>query len=147
MNRFQSLFSWNLLLMAMEWEAGMAQISFQSLFSWNLLLMNTVRLDAPDSAWFQSLFSWNLLLMSRNYEGLWSRTIRFQSLFSWNLLLMVLLLRISSHTSYVSILVFVELALDGLKSKSNSLTATCFNPCFRGTCSWWPGCSGLARSR
>ena len=36
----------------------------------------------------------------------------FQSLFSWNLLLMTIYLKLAGRTGYVSILVFVELALD-----------------------------------
>ena len=39
--------------------------------------------------------------------------IMFQSLFSWNLLLMAFLAGSSSQRNGVSILVFVELALDG----------------------------------
>ena len=38
-------------------------------------------------------------------------------------------------SSTVSILVFVELALDGLVGAGNSVQGACFNPCFRGTCS------------
>ena len=37
---------------------------FQSLFSWNLLLMLASSCLNMSSIWFQSLFSWNLLLMS-----------------------------------------------------------------------------------
>ena len=36
---------------------------FQSLFSWNLLLMFKASLVDPTNKQFQSLFSWNLLLM------------------------------------------------------------------------------------
>ncbi len=35
----------------------------------------------------------------------------------------------------VSILVFVELALDDLRGRSMVVGLICFNPCFRGTCS------------
>ena len=61
---------------------------------------------------FQSLFSWNLLLMQHVRD----QDIQeggFQSLFSWNLLLMLRILCHLGRTSIVSILVFVELALDG----------------------------------
>jgi len=84
----------------------------------------------------------------------------FQSLFSWNLLLMHLLISITPTWSGVSILVFVELALDAemttfhleIECEFQSLFSwnlllmlspgigssngrTGFNPCFRGTCS------------
>ena len=36
----------------------------------------------------------------------------------------------------VSILVFVELALDVYRIRMKSFRSTSFNPCFRGTCSW-----------
>ena len=63
---FQSLFSWNLLLM-IEMVAGPEHVTwkFQSLFSWNLLLMVETRNADGDKESFQSLFSWNLLLMSK----------------------------------------------------------------------------------
>ena len=35
----------------------------------------------------------------------------------------------------VSILVFVELALDVRRVEANRYKTLCFNPCFRGTCS------------
>ena len=136
---FQSLFSWNLLLMMSMPRLApiLSRVSilvfvelaldvperrdqearkhkFQSLFSWNLLLMFLSFSLYRRCSMFQSLFSWNLLLMSMGmcYRG---RYVRFQSLFSWNLLLMfgtigTFLIRIQ-----VSILVFVELALDVLE--------------------------------
>ena len=122
--------------------------------------------DCPDSncieeALFQSLFSWNLLSMVLlNLFSTQTAEYKFQSLFSWNLLSMIIpswpqvLLRV------VSILVFVELALDdtiqppmgGLMWGFQSLFSwnllsmidltqrilhptLGFNPCFRGTCS------------
>ena len=39
-------------------------LEFQSLFSWNLLLMELEDALVEERAKFQSLFSWNLLLMS-----------------------------------------------------------------------------------
>ena len=85
---FQSLFSWNLLLMrerrdvslctavvsilvfvelALDAEHNFGHLVslhvFQSLFSWNLLLMHTPGGGRQPVTWFQSLFSWNLLLM------------------------------------------------------------------------------------
>ena len=108
---------------------------------------------------FQSLFSWNLLLMPAKEYSAWACNIVFQSLFSWNLLLMSPpgLLIISSRgvsilvfvelaldatpntpfsvSVHVSILVFVELALDVMGLSCAMTTHACFNPCFRGTCS------------
>ena len=60
----------------------------------------------------------------------------FQSLFSWNLLLMRRLDVVLSALAGVSILVFVELALDDqFLLMVMALGTWCFNPCFRGTCS------------
>ena len=110
---------------------------------------------------FQSLFSWNLLLMHRQLshgrprggvsilvfvelaldgcEMRYMRILRqmFQSLFSWNLLLMREGRRCCQEYQAVSILVFVELALDDLHFSVLEKKSICFNPCFRGTCSWW----------
>ena len=61
---------------------------------------------------FQSLFSWNLLLMKEMKDNGRKCDWMFQSLFSWNLLLMYDSGRCWSHPDRVSILVFVELALD-----------------------------------
>ena len=109
---FQSLFSWNLLLMTLtRIRFDRRQLLFESLFWWYLLLMKTVRAKILDDAEFQSLFSWNLLLMTACFFPR-CPTDEFQSLFSWNLLLMVNT-RIDTSDKYrVSILVFVELALD-----------------------------------
>ncbi len=41
------------------------------------------------------------------------------------------------HQPTVSILVFVELALDAYLMRSAESSSIRFNPCFRGTCSWW----------
>ena len=60
---------------------------------------------------FQSLFSWNLLLMLF-CGALGLVNDMFQSLFSWNLLLMGDGSHSRSFIMIVSILVFVELALD-----------------------------------
>ena len=65
------------------------------------------------------------------------RVVMFQSLFSWNLLLMFEFLGGSSYSLLrVSILVFVELALDAAELFCPRVYSLCFNPCFRGTCSW-----------
>ena len=40
-----------------------------------------------------------------------------------------------SLNTFVSILVFVELALDVRKKVLPAALRSCFNPCFRGTCS------------
>ncbi len=42
-------------------------LEFQSLFSWNLLLMKYAILENVAALRFQSLFSWNLLLMCMRY--------------------------------------------------------------------------------
>jgi len=67
----------------------------------------------------------------------------FQSLFSWNLLLMIIQLDMLSTWIQVSILVFVELALDELDQFLPIFLPSCFNPCFRGTCSWWTTLTNL----
>ncbi len=61
----------------------------------------------------------------------------FQSLFSWNLLLMLPFCYQATNCQNVSILVFVELALDANDRHFNLGGFEGFNPCFRGTCSWW----------
>ena len=134
---FQSLFSWNLLLMSRWNQPPKTRISsfnpcfrgtcswceletairaavsvFQSLFSWNLLLMSNWHCKKTRHYKFQSLFSWNLLLMSIGSICSWAYVL-FQSLFSWNLLLMWKLISGPARCWMVSILVFVELALDG----------------------------------
>ena len=60
---------------------------------------------------------------------------KFQSLFSWNLLLMMESIAAIMAVDPVSILVFVELALDAARGWMISRGRTGFNPCFRGTCS------------
>ena len=40
-----------------------------------------------------------------------------------------------NNADLVSILVFVELALDGFNAFNIDESMACFNPCFRGTCS------------
>jgi len=83
----------------------------------------------------------------------------FQSLFSWNLLLMSMVTELHRRSRHVSILVFVELALDDRGGREMTFkllfqslfswnlllmsgilmvpgcTWGSFNPCFRGTCS------------
>jgi len=98
---------------------GPASSWFQSLFSWNLILMAAQPGGEIMSIQFQSLFSWNLLLMVGNAQD-HSLGTTFQSLFSWNLLLMPPREGVEGRSQDVSILVFVELALDGWKVGSES---------------------------
>jgi len=81
-------------------------------------------------------------------EALRQLFVEFQSLFSWNLLLMDTAKFAFTIASNVSILVFVELALDGFMQYNMVCISSCFNPCFRGTCSWWSnGVSKLPSAR
>ena len=87
---------------------------FQSLFSWNLLLMNICeKCDGSGQIEFQSLFSWNLLLMCNACQMLCTVVTSFNPCFrgtcSW----------------------WKLMSTDGRFVRSG------FNPCFRGTCSWW----------
>ena len=133
---FQSLFSWNLLLMM-----SMPRLA-PILSRVSILVFVELALDVPERRdqearkhKFQSLFSWNLLLMFLSFS-LYRRCSMFQSLFSWNLLLMGRPWRASFVPGEpVSILVFVELALDVPKEYSRAYCLFSFNPCFRGTCS------------
>ncbi len=138
---FQSLFSWNLLLDAgFLGPARLLPGEFQSLFSWNLLLDKTLEAGGGQGlVEFQSLFSWNLLLDFFPSKAAIT-FLTFQSLFSWNLLLDHPISLLSLFLVHVSILVFVELAL-GLLNILNLARKLklCFNPCFRGTCSWTSG--------
>ena len=162
-----------------------AYMEFQSLFSWNLLLMNIHRdLQCRQPGVSILVFVELALDVCQNTKGRYAhigvsilvfvelaldvlpsacsatRARSFQSLFSWNLLLMYILKSLKGFTWNVSILVFVELALDAQrcrvscyrekfqslfswnlllmnKPKCNMSAADlCFNPCFRGTCSW-----------
>ncbi len=84
---FQSLFSWNSLLNLIRGDTKPREIQFQSLFSWNSLLnIDTAQYRVPISQ-FQSLFSWNSLLNENHGCGVVCPLL-------------------------VSILVFVELALE-----------------------------------
>ena len=132
---FQSLFSWNLLLMRQQIRCCRAWPLVSILVFVELALDdgNVFEQMAKEVATFQSLFSWNLLLM---VHFVMPRAVRisFQSLFSWNLLLMRSPTSRATGKNAVSILVFVELALDASwANRTASLSS--FNPCFRGTCS------------
>ena len=159
---FQSLFSWNLLLMCARlatfgrfrfrfnpcfrgtcswWPKHhprpSQRIPFQSLFSWNLLLMGTLdsAFGSPIEGFnpcFRGTCSWCPSVEVSSYR----LYVEFQSLFSWNLLLMGR--RPGHHPDriQVSILVFVELALDVYCTHPIRQQNLRFNPCFRGTCSW-----------
>ena len=134
---FQSLFSWNLLLMSKLLNAASLEDGFQSLFSWNLLLMLLmvplpdrsrtcpqvsilvfVELALDDYDWHcvwvahkVSILVFVELALDVSCRVIHERAHRFQSLFSWNLLLMPRIIP-CRYSEY------------------------CFNPCFRGTCSW-----------
>jgi len=86
-------------------------------------------------AMFQSLFSWNLLLMDRSRLSQGVSRSRFNPCFrgtcSWWAAGHINIGRVR-----VSILVFVELALDAFTYLDYSNVVWSFNPCFRGTCSW-----------
>ncbi len=112
-NQFQSLFSWNLFLMYIDAYPRTIPFMFQSLFSWNLFLMTKERKLLGLSEMFQSLFSWNLFLMLSLHNLYQYIETKFQSLFSWNLFLML------------------------RYNKLLTISLSSFNPCFRGTCSWW----------
>ena len=106
-----------LALDANEVQTMFTVLGFQSLFSWNLLLMLVIDfIELPQVPMFQSLFSWNLLLMWTMAETSVAMAV-FQSLFSWNLLLMGIWRNGYPMGFNVSILVFVELALDELLRK------------------------------
>ena len=185
--QFQSLFSWNLLLMAIV-ALGLASFErfnpcFRGTCSW------WVEIDLPGgksmrsfNPCFRGTCSWwvpgrydrvllrwcfnsvfvelalddhaGLELIEANvsfnpcFRGTCSWWIEhqaerffcplFQSLFSWNLLLMLRWRHTYNCPGSVSILVFVELALDAGRISGISLYPLGrFNPCFRGTCSWW----------
>ena len=156
---FQSLFSWNLLLnlsgpleyshqhrvsilvfveLALECQTGPRS---KGLYYVSILVFVELALEfyqvagiTHQNVMFQSLFSWNLLL---NGVLLFEFVAKsgFQSLFSWNLLLNVFRFGIIFTYYCVSILVFVELALECHIRPNTGCRRLCFNPCFRGTCS------------
>ena len=135
--KFQSLFSWNLLLMSWRscYSLGSGNVS--------ILVFVELALDASESGFdaneiseFQSLFSWNLLLMKFLLDAIQNSNSRFNPCFRgtcswwWEICWYVLSRR------QVSILVFVELALDDGEFDCSDMSKQGFNPCFRGTCSW-----------
>ena len=83
---------------------------------------------------FQSLFSWNLLLMEKR-AALMTDTGLVSILVFVELALDAWNWGRLVPTGCVSILVFVELALDVYKIQLHTILLGCFNPCFRGTCS------------
>ena len=160
---FQSLFSWNSLLnptllhpcpglhpvsilvfveLALEQHAAIRPLVWKTVsilvFVELALEHDYRREDQHQIRWFQSLFSWNSLLNSafcRTPAKYGTKS--FQSLFSWNSLLNRRTYRQIHRHLLVSILVFVELALEPFGSSSAvSRFNSCFNPCFRGTRSW-----------
>ena len=110
--KFQSLFSWNLLLMANYMYRPRCQHWFQSLFSWNLLLMNNPSCSNECLTKFQSLFSWNLLLMFIKSLTACSTWYCFNPCFRGTCSWCLWASSPSLAIRLVSILVFVELALD-----------------------------------
>ena len=136
---FQSLFSWNLLLMGEllrpRWRSHRVSI----------LVFVELALDGNFQSWrpidikFQSLFSWNLLLMFTTNGLMPSRCICFNPCFRGTCSWWADQACSTSCRAGVSILVFVELALDESRCCGRRKTRSGFNPCFRGTCSWWHG--------
>jgi len=112
-------------------------LQFQSLFSWNLLLMPQRSLVHQLANEFQSLFSWNLLLMEKldGVSKFFGESFNpcFRGTCSW----WICPYHNMVDGSRVSILVFVELALDVYIVNRIADEDPSFNPCFRGTCSWW----------
>ena len=159
---FQSLFSWNLLLMSRSrTPSSMPWICFNPCFrgtcSWwfafililthlfvSILVFVELALDDPrlHNRWSTSSRVSILVFVELALDGCPASVYNpgpwFQSLFSWNLLLMIALC-MAWEQIIVSILVFVELALDVHGWKTAPGKHSSFNPCFRGTCSWCGG--------
>ena len=95
-----------------------ARWTFQSLFSWNLLLMGDFVVWYKYLDEFQSLFSWNLLLMGTRWAGR-QNTNEVSILVFVELALDVQSFLGWPHQQTVSILVFVELALEGFEKLIN----------------------------
>ena len=159
---FQSLFSWNLLLMctrhfgpsryricfnpcfrgtcswwaSARWPRSHSPVSFNPCFrgtcSWCVGVHDLIRHQPV----FQSLFSWNLLLMTSDLTDFLRLGLGVSILVFVELALDVINRIQSGQYRYVSILVFVELALDVWFSFFHVCITPGFNPCFRGTCSW-----------
>jgi len=70
-----------------------------------------------------------LALDDGKFAGMYCHEDKFQSLFSWNLLLMALWTR-QKPPKRVSILVFVELALDGWQVKHHNVVIVWFQSLF-----------------
>ena len=82
---------------------------------------------------FQSLFSW--MLRSKFHYALTSSVnVLFQSLFSWMLRSKCLMDPVPCYGAEVSILVLVDVALEGAVVYSGVRSTPCFNPCSRGCC-------------
>jgi len=115
---FQSLFSWNLLLMPIMWYVRHLEISFNPCFrgtcSWCLQDANSHRPVDSFNPCFRGTCSW-----CQYEEEYLEHLTKFQSLFSWNLLLMAFFRSLVLRKLRVSILVFVELALDARTKNAN----------------------------
>ena len=109
---FQSLFSWNLLLMSLRRGIQLSIVRRVSILVFVELALDGTPArtsSGPHTSFnpcFRGTCSWCILYSSHP-----PAKSAFQSLFSWNLLLM-----------------FIKL--------SKLLSDQGFNPCFRGTCSW-----------
>ena len=163
---FQSLFSWMSL-----WKCSSKTIwsvmtgMFQSLFSWMSLWKGGVLTAIQAIGMFQSLFSW-MSLWKYWWFTYFGIKDKFQSLFSWMSLWKLRtedrLTRLKESFNpcfrgcrserpsrnlwkprlFVSILVFVDVALKGYFLAFSSAIQDGFNPCFRGCRSergWWSG--------
>jgi len=83
---------------------------------------------------FQSLFSWNLLSIIKTVEQIDDEAICFNPCFRGTCSRSALAVY-QVFNLIVSILVFVELALDQELEEIAKDVKSSFNPCFRGTCS------------
>jgi len=83
---------------------------------------------------FQSLFLWILLSKAASTHKP-VRLCQFQSLFLWILLSKQPLRAAASRLDAVSILVFMDLALEAAEGHGHRLILLSFNPCFYGSCS------------
>ena len=110
---FQSLFLWNL-------RQNLGGSSSQPLanYRFNPCFCGTCSRTVAEANYrdvtkeFQSLFLWNLLSNTETVDVDYKTVVRFQSLFLWNLLSNSICPRSANICPTVSILVFVELALE-----------------------------------
>ena len=134
---FQSLFSWNLLLMVKKknWVVT-TWISFNPCFrgtcSWWKRLPSLKIEEVSFNPCFRGTCSWC------HCDSLCpSKPSGFNPCFRGTCSWCSDVARCIMPVGIVSILVFVELALDVLLPPGTPSGPPSFNPCFRGTCSWW----------